>query len=142
MASLLPGKALTQGQPPAVWPNTIREINDLPEPTKLAIYYTLLPDWPFTRFGIDRQTLTVEGKPVVDVRALPGTRSMEMTVKHQFDAQDPLVYLHMIDTFNYQLMVLLLVVNDPDSPRFNVDVDATGRPNTLGTTNRNRLEEI
>jgi hypothetical protein len=142
MTAPLPGKALAVGQPPTVWPNTLREINDLPEPTKLAIYYTLLPDWPFTRFGIDRETLSVDGKPVVNVRALPSTRSMEMTVKHRADAEDPLVYLHMVDTFNYQLMVLLLVVNDPDSPRFNVDVDATGRSTNLGTTNRNIPEEV
>jgi hypothetical protein len=137
-----PGKAQSVGLPPAEWPNTLREINDLSEPNKLAIYYTLLPEWPFARFGIDRETLTVEGKPVVEVRALPGTRSMEMTVKHRPDAQDPLLYLHMVDTFNYQLMVLLLVVNDPDSPRFNVDVDDRGKANNLGTTNRNIPEEI
>ncbi len=127
---------------PAVWPNSLREINDLPELDRLAIYYTLLPDWAFTRFGIDRETLTVDGKPVVSVRCLPGTRSMEMTINHRTDAQDPLLYLHMVDTFNYQLMVLLLVVNDPDSPRFNVDVDERGRSTNLGTTSRNIPEEV
>jgi hypothetical protein len=130
------------GPLPAVWPSSLREINDLPEPTKLAIYYTLLPDWPFERFGIDRETLTVDGKPVIDVRCPAGSRSLELTVKHSADAQDPLIYLHMVDTFNYQLMVLLLVVNDPDSPRFNVDMDENGRSTNLGSISRNVPEEI
>ncbi len=108
---------------PTIWPGSIREINELPEPTKQAIYYSLLPDWPFTRFGIDSETLTVEGHRVVDLYCPAGSRSLELTVKHCHDARDPLIYLHMVDTLNYQLMVLLLVVNDPTAPRFDIDVD-------------------
>jgi hypothetical protein len=126
----------------AIWPSTLREINDLPEPQKLGIYRTLVPEWVFARFGVDRQTLTVDGKPAVEVRCPPGSRAMELTVKHRYDAQDPLLYLHMADSLSNQLLVLLLVVNDPDAPRFNVDVDEQGRPTHLGTTSRNIPEEI
>jgi hypothetical protein len=38
-------------------------------------------------------------------------------------------------------MVLLLVVNDPESPRFNIDVDANGASTKLGTASRNLPEE-
>jgi hypothetical protein len=126
---------------PAKWPNSLREINDLPEAQRRAIYLTLLPDWPYTRFGIDRESLTVDGKPVVHLRCPEGTRAMELTVNHRPDAQDPLVYLNMADTFNYQLLVLLLVINDPESPRFNIDVDEQGNPNELGVRGRNKAEE-
>ncbi len=125
-----------------IWPTTLREINDLPEATKFAIYGTLIPEWSYVRFGIDRDTLTVDGKKVVELRCAPGSRSLELTVKHRYDAQDPLLYLHMADTLSNQLMVLLLVVNNPDAPRFDVDVDEHGKPTHLGTASRNIPEEI
>jgi len=51
-------------------------------------------------------------------------------------------YLNMADTFNNQLLVLLVVVNDPDAPRFNIDRDEDGNPTHLGTTTRNVPAEI
>ena len=50
------------------WPNSIREINDLPEDEKRSIYQTLLPEWLFTTYGMDRQTLTISGQEVVNFR--------------------------------------------------------------------------
>jgi acetoin utilization protein AcuC len=58
------------------------------------------------------------------------------------DDPDPLFYLHMADTLNFQISLLLLVVNDPESPRFNVDVDENGRPTRFGTLRRNIPEEL
>jgi hypothetical protein len=127
---------------PSVWPTSLREINDLPEPAKRAIYYTLLPDWLFTRFGIDPETLTVEGRPVIELRYPPGSRAMEMSVKHHPDARDPITMLNMADTFNNQLSVLLLIIHDPTSPRFDIDVDENGNPTQHGTAGRNIPEEV
>ena len=127
---------------PSVWPTSLREINDLPEPTKRAIYYTLLPDWLFTRFGIDPETLTVEGRPVVELRCPQGSRAMEMAVKHHPDARDPISSVNLADTFNNQLSVLQLIIHDPTSPRFNIDVDENGNLTQHGTAGRNIPEEI
>jgi hypothetical protein len=113
----------------------------LPEAEKVALYRTLLPDWLFTQYGIDPETLTFEGKPVVRFRCPQGTRALEVTVKHRAEDIDPMLYLNMADTFNNQLLVLLVVVNDPDAPRFNTDVDQDGNPTQLGTTSRNRAAE-
>jgi hypothetical protein len=41
-----------------------------------------------------------------------------------------------------QLMVLLVVVNDPASERYNIDTDQYGHPTNLGTSGRNIPEEI
>ena len=123
------------------WPGSLREINDLPEEQKHAIYYTLLPEWLFTRYGIDRKTLTYNGESVVLLRCPPENRAMEMTVWHRPGARDPVLYLNMVDTATYQLIVLLLVINDPDGPRFDVDTDENGKPTHLGTKGRNRREE-
>jgi hypothetical protein len=124
-----------------MWPTSIRGINDLPSEEKLAIYRTLLPEWLFTQYGVDRDSLTFEGKQVVHFRCPQGTRALEVTVKRRATDSDPMLYLNMADTFNNQLLVLLVVVNDPDAPRFNVDVDQEGNPTHLGTISRNRPAE-
>lgn len=125
----------------SVWPSSIREVNNLPTEQKEAIYRTLLPDWLFTDYGIDRETLNLDGHRVVIFRCPAGSRALEISVKRQPADLDPMLYLNMADTFNNQLLVLLVVVNDMDSPRYNVDVDRHGNPTQLGTIGRNLAAE-
>lgn len=122
-------------------PSSIREINLLPDDEKYAVYQTLLPDWLYSAYRIDRQTLSVDGSPVVKFRCPNGSRAVEISVKRQLSDTDPVIYLNMADTFNNQLLVLLLVVNDLDSPRFNIDFDEHGNRTQLGTTGRNLVAE-
>jgi len=126
---------------PEKWPHSIREINDLPDEQKSAIYQTLIPDWIYDQFNIDRATLTINGKAAVKTRCPRGSRAMEMSVYHDPNEHDPALYLNMADSFLGQLMVLLIVMNDPDSPRYNVDSDEYGHPTNLGTSGRNLPEE-
>jgi acetoin utilization protein AcuC len=67
---------------------------------------------------------------------------MELTARRKATDLDPILYLNMTDTFNNQLLVLLVIVNDPESPRFNIDVDDNGNSTHLGTTSRNQIAEI
>jgi hypothetical protein len=124
------------------WPTSIRDINDLPEGEKLAIYKTLLPDWLFTKYGIDRQTLEFEGLKVAIFRCPVGSRALEISVKRRASDVDPVLYLNLADTFNNQLIVLLMVVNDPESERYDIDVDQDGNHTHLGTTGRNINAEV
>ncbi len=126
----------------SIWPPSIREINGLPDQEKLAIYRTLLPEWLFTTVGLDRESLTVDGQRVVNFRCPPGSRSVEVNVRRRATDLDPMLYLNMADTFNNQLLVLLVVVNDLDTPRFNIDVDEQGNPTHLGTASRNIPAEL
>lgn len=127
---------------PVLWPPSIEAINDLSDAEKTAIYLTLVPDWLFARFGIDPHGLTVDGERVVTIRSPRGTRGMELTVLHQAGARDPLMYLNMADTRSHQLAVLLLVVNDPDAPRFDTDRLPDGTLTEFGTRTRNLAEEV
>ena len=128
--------------PPTPWPRSIRAINDLPCPEKRAIYYTLLPDWVFPLFGITSDDHTARGEEAVHLRCPEGSSAVELSVYDSPGSDEPALYLHMGDTFNSQLMVLLVIVNDPSSPRFNIDVDERGRTTQLGTESRNIQEEI
>lgn len=122
-------------------PHSIREINALSEDEKHLIYKMLIPDWLFTAFNIDPVTLTVDQQPVIRFRCPAGSRAVEIFVKRNVLDTDPVLYLNMADTFNNQLMVLLLVVNDLESPRFNIDVDDQGNKTELGTASRNLVAE-
>ena len=124
------------------WPGSIREINDLPRAEKLAIYESLIPDWVYPMFGIHPDDNTVRGTGVVRMRCPTGSRTVEISVYGAPDATEPVLYLHMGDTFNSQLAVLMVVVNDPTSQRFSVDVDEYGNSTQLGTQSRNLPEEI
>lgn len=128
--------------PDTPWPDSIRGINDLPPERKRAIYRTLVPGWAYDMFGIDRRDNTVRGQNVVEMRCPPGSSTVEISVYNVPESTEPALYLHMSDTFNSQLAVLLAVVNDPASPRFNIDVDAAGQPTQLGTKTRNMTEEL
>lgn len=118
-------------------PCSLREINRLPENEKLSIYRRLLPQFLLERYGIDPVTLTFEGRPVVQFRCPAGTRALEITVRRRAGDCDPMLYLNMADTFSNQLIVLLVVINDPDAPRFDIDRDEDGNPTHLGTAGRN-----
>jgi hypothetical protein len=127
---------------PDRWPGTIREINDLPLEQKQRMYFSLIPDWAYTQFGIDSQQMAVRGTKVVQLRCPTGSSTVELALYDTPSNPDPALYIQLGDTFNSQLSVLLVIVNDPQSPRFAVDVDAQGRPNQLGTLGRNIPEEI
>lgn len=122
-------------------PNSIREINEFDIERKIAIYKGLLPPWLVT-YGLNLVDLTINGARVVEFRCLSGSRSVEVEVRRNPSDRDPIVYLHMTDTFNNQLLVLLVVVNDPNSPRFDVDVDELGNSTRFGSSHRNRPNEI
>jgi hypothetical protein len=123
------------------FPSSIREINNLPESEKTRIYAELIPDSIFADYEIDPTSLTRQGKPAVFFQYRPGSRAVELSVKRNPADRDPIIYLNMCDTFTHQLLVLLVVVNDPDAPRFNTDIDLDGNPTLFGTTSRNLFAE-
>lgn len=126
----------------SIYPASLRAINDLPKADKRRIYGTLIPDWVLTTLQIDRSTFYQCGHKSIKIRCTPGTRVLEMIVKRHPHEQDPMLYLHMTDTLEQQILVLLVVVNDMDAPRYNIDIDQNGNPTRFGTVSRNIPAEI
>lgn len=124
------------------WPTSIREVNALPFDEKRAIYRTLIPEWVLQEFNIS--TETDQNDPHGQIRYLcpAGSRAMEISLRLRPEDRDPILYINMVDTFNQQLLVLLVVVNDPNAPRYNVDIDAHGNRTNFGTTSRNVPAEL
>ena len=122
---------------------SIRGINDLKGDMPEAIYRTLIPDALLAQYHIDPQTLCdAAGNRLVEFTYPRGTRSTEIKVRHQAGARDPLLYLHLTDTTNNQLSVLLFIANDPNSLRFDVDRDPSGQRTQFGTVRRNIEAEV
>jgi hypothetical protein len=118
------------------WPESIRGINDLDRDVKEAIYTTLVPRSLIEQFRIEPQDRTR-----LRIVCPQDTRSFEVRLYDQPGDHDPILYLQMADTLNFQIALLLLVVNDPHAPRFNTDVDSSGLPTRFGTLARNIPEE-
>lgn len=119
------------------WPQSIRGINDLEQEIKEALYLSLIPESVLEQFGV-----TPDDRERLQIICPHDTRSLEIRLYHELGSVDPIFYLHMADTLNYQIVLLLLVVNDPESPRYNTDVDEQGLPTRFGTLRRNIPEEI
>ncbi len=118
-------------------PYTIGGINLLPEEEKRNIYCNLIPRELLERFNIPRTLVDSQDRSLIQAKWAPGNPSVELALFHQADFPDPILYGHMTDTMNGQVHILLYILNDPDSPRFNVDKMPDGRTTKFGTLMRN-----
>src|SRR5215210_1099408 len=112
-------------------PFTIGGINKLPEEEKRAIYARYIPRELTQKFSLPDLT---HYKDLLQFRYAAGASDVEMRVYHQPGFQDPVLYAHLTDTLNGQIHVLLYILNDPESPRFDVDRMPDGSPTRFGTS--------
>jgi hypothetical protein len=117
-------------------PSTIGGINLLPEAEKRAIYSRYIPKILLEKYNIPPLT-SAAGYSLLQFRFPNGSPDVEMRLYHKVDFPDPILYAHLTDTMNGQIHVLLYILNDPDSPRFDVDKMPDGSPTKFGTLRRN-----
>lgn len=118
-------------------PRSISGVNRLPEEEKEAIYTSFIPQVLLDQFDIPGDFRDANGSRLLEIECAPGTSDFILRLKHNCDALDPLVYSHVTDTMNRQIHVLLYIVNDPFSQRFDVDVMPDGAPTQFGIFRRN-----
>ena len=122
---------------------SLRQINDLPTPAKEAIYHHLLPRQLLEEYGINANSLCdAQGNRLVTFTCLPSSGVVEVDVRSKVGFPDPLLYVELSDTRLNQIEVMLFVVNDPASERFDTDRDWHGERTKFGTFRRNIPEEI
>jgi len=117
--------------------STIGSINLLPEADKREIYTRLIPAELIMRFQIPQSFCDDTGYSLLQFKYSPGNTDVEMKLFHKHGFPDPILYGHLTDTLNGQIHVLLYILNDPDSPRFDVDRMPDGTPTRFGTLARN-----
>ncbi len=117
-------------------PSTIGGINLLPEEEKRRIYYGLIPRELLEYFHLPK-TETPQFESFTQFRFAPGSSDVAMSLFHELNFPDPILYGHLTDTMNGQIHVLLYILNDPAAPRFDVDKMPDGRVTQFGTLRRN-----
>jgi len=121
--------------------STIASLNLLPEEEKRRIYSRAVPVELIRRFnlpGLDTQ----RGQSLMQFHFAPGSSDIEIALYPERRSADPLLYGHLTDTVSGQIHILLYVLNDPDSPRFDVDRLPDGSPTRFGTMQRNLEAEL
>jgi len=111
----------------------------LDEAEKRAIYARYIPQDLIQRFNLPD---LANNRDLLQFRFASGASDVEMRLYHQAGFQDPILYAHLTDTMNGQIHVLLYILNDPASPRFDVDKMPDGSSTRFGTLKRNLDEEI
>lgn len=122
----------------STFPTSIRAINALSEIDKRDIYVRLIPDWLLSEYAIK----DLKDSYTFSLVCPSGSRAMELSLRQQPDDRDPLLYINIADTFNGQLLVLLVTVNDPAATRYNTDIDHVGNSTNFGTSGRNLPAEL
>ena len=123
-------------------PSTISGINKLTYTEKREIYARLIPPALFNIFKLSPYLVDKQGNDLLSLDCSTGSSTVEMSVYHLVTFPDPVLFGHMTDTLNGQIHVLLYILNDPHSERFNVDVLPDGSPTKFGTYKRNIKAEI
>ena len=117
-------------------PSTIGGINNLPENEKRSIYARYIPKSLLERFNLpDMDSQRIQS--LLKFRFAPGSSDVEMSLFHELNFPDPILYAHLTDTLNGQIHVLLYILNDPEAQRFNVDRMPDGSPTRFGILKRN-----
>jgi acetoin utilization protein AcuC len=117
-------------------PSTIGGINLLPEREKRAMYARYIPPAILEKFNIPPLT-SAAGHTLLQFNFANGSPDVEMRLFHKVDFPDPILYAHMTDTISGQIHILLYILNDPESPRYDVDKMPDGSPTKFGILKRN-----
>jgi hypothetical protein len=127
------------------YPNTpiaIRNINNLAENAKRRIYRNLIPPGLLAQFDIDPISWQgPTGQSHVRLIAEPNTGSMHIGAQLPADSPDEFFTIELHDNGINGIDLNLLLLNDPNRPRFNIDYSDDGHPTMLGTARRNVTEE-
>lgn len=117
--------------------SSIADINQLPENEKRSIYMRLIPQELLKQFKLGGDLRGPKGEDLYVVTGAPNSNSVKLALYHQPGFPDPITYAHLIDTVDGKIHVLLYVMNDPASSRFNVDVLPDGSATHFGAAARN-----
>jgi len=120
-----------------VTPQSIAAVNQLSPAEKTVIYRRFIPGVLMERFGFAPNFKDKQGRDLLRLECKEGSTEVILDLRHRHDAKDPLLYAHITDTINGQLHILLYIVNDPESPRFDVDRLPDGTKTDFGTIKRN-----
>lgn len=122
---------------------SLAAVNRLEEAEKEAIYVRLLPQRLCRLLDIAPGTLgTPEGERKVGIIAPEGLGLLRIEARARPDDEDTVFFLELADTQFHQMELSFCIICDPESERFDVDMDEHGRINWFASHGRNVPEEL
>ncbi|MGH6690927.1 MAG: hypothetical protein ACREF4_09650 [Gammaproteobacteria bacterium] len=122
--------------------DSILDLNGLPWTLREQIYVRLIPEELLARFGVDRATLrNGAGERPVRIAAPDEASWARVELREPHHARDPVLLIDIAMSAFGVPELTFVQVNDPGSPRYDVDRDPDGQDTLLGTVSRNVDEE-
>ena len=115
-------------------PFTIGSINKLSEAEKRDMYSRYIPPELIEKYHLGN---LAENGNELRFHFAEGSSDVEMMLYHEVGFPDPILYAHLADSMNGQIFILLYILNNPASPRFDVDKMPDGSPTRFGIQKRN-----
>jgi hypothetical protein len=123
--------------------HNIHALNQIDDELKERAYTLLVPDKVFELFDIDRRTfLNRDGERVLNLISPRQAGFAIIEIREHPQDRDCIFFLEIADTPFFKVEITFLIVNDPRSPRYNTDIDDSGRRTKFGTARRNINEEL
>ncbi len=119
------------------FPSTIAGLNQLPADQKRETYARIIPPALLDSYQINQDLKDAQGTDLFLMHCPAGSSSTELALYHEPEAQDPILFGHIIDTIHGQLHILLYGMNDVLTPRYDVDRLPDGTKTSFGTNQRN-----
>ena len=121
----------------------LADINGLEAREKEGLYGSIIPPRLFAMLKVSPATFRgADGKRKVRFIAPKGLGLLRIEVRSATDDRDPVFLLDIADTHFRQMDLSFCIINDPETPRYHVDLDIFGRDNSFASLGRNVPEEV
>ena len=122
---------------------SLRGVNSLPVELKERLYASLIPPDLLTAYGVGHRTLQDrEGHPAFQFDFSPGRGLVTIQFRRSISEIDPIVFIQLSDTSYNQVEFEWIIINDPDSERFQIHISNRTQFLPPGSEFRNLPEEI
>ena len=122
---------------------SLRRMNSLPAGLKERVYASLVPLDLLTTYGVHPVTwLDREGNKAFRFDFSPGKGTVKIELKRSASENDPIVFIQISDTLYNQVEFEWIIINDPDSERFQIHISDSTQFIPPGSEFRNIPEEV
>jgi len=122
---------------------SLRSINGLPVEVKERIYAGLIPRDLLLTYGVDPVSLLDrEGHKALQFQFPPDRGTVQIFFRRSLSETDPIVFIQLSDTNYNQVEFEWVILNDPDSERFQIHLFNGAQFLPPGSEFRNVAEEI
>lgn len=123
-------------------PIFLREVSEWDIRWQRMLFQILVPVQFLARYQIDPIRLTdTQDRPVAFTHYGPDRNSIRLELFARAEDRDPIGEIELADTLFNQIEIIWVTLQDPDAPRFDVDVLPTGEPTMRGVAGRNLAAE-